>query len=118
MHQSVPCDVPLFDRIYALCKLLDTYALKIPKVKRYTLWMECQRSALALLRNSITVRHYFGAKQREPLQQVSIELDMLKVFIRLAKETGAINAKQYVTIEGLLQQIGKMVGGWLKFASR
>lgn len=49
---------------------------------------------------------------------MSIELDMLKVFVRLAKETRCIDSKQYLEIETKIQEIGKMLGGWIKFASR
>jgi hypothetical protein len=39
---------------------------------------------------------------------------VLKVLIRLAKETRAIDNPQYLEIQVILQEIGKMIGGWIK----
>lgn len=111
-------DVPIFHQTYALYKLIDAYYLRIPKTKRYTLWNRCEKAVLAILEGIIAAGHYFGPKQLETLQAMSIELDMLKVFVRLAKETRCIDSKQYLEIETKIQEIGKMLGGWIKFASR
>ena len=117
-HKRSTSDVPIFHQTYALYKLIDAYYLRIPKTKRYTLWNRCEKSVLVVLEGIIAAGHYFGAKQLEILQTMSIELDMLKVFVRLAKETRCIDSKQYLEIETKIQEIGKMLGGWIKVASR
>ncbi len=38
----------------------------------------------------------------------------IKVLFRLAKDTRAIDSKQYLEIQTVIQEIGKMVGGWIK----
>ncbi len=48
------------------------------------------------------------------LNKVSTKANLLKILIRLAKDVKAINLKQYLALEGRLQEIGKMTGGWLK----
>ena len=111
-------DIPIFHQTYALYKLIDSHYVRIPKTKRYTLWNRCETAVLAILEGIIAAGHYIGPKHLETLQRVSIELDLLKVFIRLSKETRCIDAKQYVEIEAKIQEIGKMLGGWIKFASR
>jgi hypothetical protein len=117
-HKRLTSDIPIFHQTYALYKLIDACYLRIPKTKRYTLWNRCEKSVLVVLEGIIAAGHYFGAKQLEILQTMSIELDMLKVFVRLAKETRCIDSKQYLEIETRIQEIGKMLGGWIKFASR
>jgi hypothetical protein len=117
-HRRSTFDIPLFYQTYALYKLIDAYSLRIPKTKRYTLWSKCETTVLTILESIIASGHYFGSKQLETLRTASVELDMLKVFIRLAKETRCINSKQYVEIETKVQEIGRMLGGWIKFASR
>jgi four helix bundle protein len=117
-HKRSTSDIPLFHQTYALYKLIDAYSLGIPKAKRYTLWNRCETAVLTILESIIAAGHYFGEKQLETLRTASIELDLLKVFIRLAKETHCIDSKQYLEIEMKVQEIGKMLGGWIKFASR
>lgn len=118
IHKRLTSDVPIFHQAYALYKLIDSYYLRIPKRKRYTLWNRCEKSVLSILESILSAGHYFGPKQLEILQLMSIELDLLKVFVRLSKETYCLDSKQYLEIETKLQEIGKMLGGWIKFASR
>ena len=40
---------------------------------------------------------------------------LLKVLIRLAHDTRTIDQPQYLELQAILQEIGKMVGGWIKF---
>lgn len=48
------------------------------------------------------------------LKKVSTQVDLLKVLLRLAKELKIIDLKKYITLEEYLQEIGKMLGGWIK----
>ena len=49
------------------------------------------------------------------LHAMSNKLDLLKVLlIRLAQETHAITPKQYTAVQDILQEVGQMIGGWLK----
>ena len=116
-HKHSFFDIPIFHQAYNLYKLIDSYYLLVPKTKRYTLWMRCEQTVLSILEKIITAGYYFGPKQLEILQLISVELDMLKVFIRLSKETHCIDEKKYLQIEAKIQEIGKMLGGWIKFAS-
>ena len=44
---------------------------------------------------------------------VSADLDMLRVFLRLAFDVKILDQK-YVAIQQALDEIGRMLGGWLK----
>lgn len=48
------------------------------------------------------------------LQKMSIKLDLLKVLIRLSKDCQAMNDKNYLKLQESLQEIGRMLGGWIK----
>ena len=48
------------------------------------------------------------------LQQISIKLDLLKILLRLAKDSLALKDKHYLELQGYLQEIGKMLGGWIR----
>ena len=57
-----------------------------------------------------------GATQQEAklpyLQKAIVSLDLLKILIRLAKDIQALDNKKYIQLENLLQEIGRMLGGW------
>lgn len=45
---------------------------------------------------------------------MSIRLDLLKVLLRLAKDTQSISTNKYMELQTILQEIGKMLGGWIR----
>jgi hypothetical protein len=117
-HKRSVLDIPIFHQAYALYKLLDKYRILIPKAKRYTLWLKTENTALNVLEGIIATSQQSGEKRLEILHQISIQLDVLKVFIRLALEIKCLDSKHYLEIQKVLQEIGQMLGGWMKFASR
>ena len=58
--------------------------------------------------------HLQGTERVHIVHEMSHHVDLLKVLIRLATETHTITPKQYLALQTALQEIGKMVGGWLK----
>jgi hypothetical protein len=48
------------------------------------------------------------------LESASLKLNFLRVFARLMKGVKAIDNKRYVAIEASLDEIGRMLGGWLR----
>ena len=107
-------DVPIYHKLYGLYKMLHSYQNGIPKSQRYSLWLKCENITLSLLE---TLIHIGGCKSEERtkfLHKMSTQLDLLKVLFRLAKDTLCIDTKQYLVIQDFVQEIGKMIGGWIK----
>lgn len=48
------------------------------------------------------------------LQQISIKLDLLKILLRLSKDSQALTSKNYLELQLILQETGKMLGGWIR----
>lgn len=48
------------------------------------------------------------------LLRANSQLDLLKLLIRLARDIKAIKQSQYLLLEERLQEVGKMLGGWLR----
>ena len=48
------------------------------------------------------------------LEKISTKLDLLKVLIRLSKDSLAIKDGQYLELQTIVQEIGRMLGGWIK----
>lgn len=111
-------EIPLFHKIYDLYKLMHSYHPRIPKSHRYTLWQKCENTTLVFLETLIETSHCIGEERLRSLQILSNKLDLLKVLIRLAQDTRLIDHQQYLSIQTLLQEIGKMVGGWMKSVPR
>lgn len=87
---------------------------EFPKPDRYTLGNEIFSHLIALL-VGITKAEYLSAqRKREHLASLSPTLDTLKILVRLASSLGILKEKHTIPIQGELQEIGKMLGGWMR----
>ena len=48
------------------------------------------------------------------LEKAIISLDLLKILLRLAKDIQCLNNKRYIQLQESLQEIGRMLGGWIR----
>lgn len=53
---------------------------------------------------------------KEPaFQNLNAKNELLKLLIRLCFELNLIGSNQYLIFEEKIQEIGKMIGGWIKY---
>lgn len=106
--------LPIFAKTYELYKIFYEYLLTFPKKDRYTLGQKCEIRLLNLL-ESIIVSGNLSKQEKFPfLKQASLNLDILKILFRLGKDLKVIDNKKYLVLETHLQEIGRMLGGWIK----
>ena len=101
-------------------KLLITYKLwqelipHLPKSIRYTLGEKidiCLLDTAALLFSA----GYASVENRPPLvRNAEAKIDLTKFFLQIAWETKALDSKKYIALSEGLDEIGRMLGGWMK----
>ena len=55
-----------------------------------------------------------GREKMLSLKQASSNLNLLRVLLRLLKDIKAIDSKKYIAIENIIDEIGRMLGGWIR----
>ena len=100
--------------MYDFYKELNSTLVKFPKSQRYSLGQKIDKLAIEIFELVITASNRPGAEKLLFLEKASVKLDVLKLLLRLAKENHSLADKNYLRLELLLQEIGKMLGGWLK----
>lgn len=109
-------DAPIFKKIVDFYLLFHKHAKSFPKTERI-LFARIENSILDLL-DFITTAGYLSQQNKIIyLKQASKKVDLLKILIRLTHESKIIKNEQYLELQNLLIQIGKMLGGWLKKTS-
>jgi len=83
-----------------------------PKTKRYTLGQKLDNLTLEILELLFSIPS--SQNKTDTLQKMSIKLDLLKILLRFAKDSQAITDKKYLELQLILQEIGKMLGGWIR----
>lgn len=73
-----------------------------------------ENETVDLLKKILIAGSHSTMQKLTALQSASVILDFLKLLVRLAKDTKAINIKTYLRLEEVLVEIGKMLGGWIK----
>jgi hypothetical protein len=83
-----------------------------PKLKRYTLGQKIDVLTLEILELLFSIS--YSENKAHVLKRISCKLDLLKVLLRLAKDNQSLSNNKYLTLQALLQEIGKMLGGWIR----
>ena len=107
-------DIPIFKKAYELTKKLYELRGTVPKHDRYALWQRCENLLLEVLEGILLASQLRKSQKLEPLEQVSVKLNVLRVFLRLAKDLKIMDLKKYGVLEEMVDEIGRMLGGWIK----
>ncbi|MBI3144880.1 MAG: diversity-generating retroelement protein Avd [Pseudogulbenkiania sp.] len=89
---------------------------QFPKAERHVLSAEIRHTMLQVLRLIVICNKRYHKKTT--LQDLDGELDLLRSQVRLAKSLGYLDFKKYEIWARLNDEIGRMVGGWIKAAAQ
>ncbi|TSA44186.1 diversity-generating retroelement protein Avd [bacterium] len=107
-------DIPIFKKTYDLYKTFYGYRTIIPKQDRYTIWQRSEDALLNLLQEILLASRMYKSEKIPALERANVNLNLLRVFLRLMKEVKTIDSKKYVVLESSTDEIGRMLGGWIK----
>ncbi len=95
---------------------LMLYAYKclgqFPKSERHVLAADIRQGLYMI--DSLIIRAQKKYFKKTTLQDLDIEVELMKTKIRLAKDLGFLPFKKYENLVKMLLEIGRMVGGWVK----
>ena len=88
---------------------------KFPKRDRYSLGGKIENTLLDLI-EFVSVANIQIKTMREPiLYRASGKCELLKLLLRLSFDLSLLNEKEYIELEEKTLEIGKMLGGWIKY---
>jgi len=105
-------ELPIVQKIYDFYKLFYWQIDHLPKKSREVLTRKIEQLILELLELASIAG--FSSSKLQYLNRVSIKLDLMKVLVRMLYELKTINQPKYIELEKQLQEIGRMLGGWIK----
>ena len=95
-------------------KLWHEFLPHFPRSSRYTLGLKIDCLFVETIECVIKAAHSSKGEKLIYLTQASIKLDLLKFFLQIAWEIRALDNKKYIRLSEKLDEIGKMIGGWIK----
>jgi hypothetical protein len=85
---------------------------QFPKSEKYTLAADIKQSMFRLLELIIICNKKYYKKTT--MQELDVELDILRSYVRIAMTLKFLPFKKYEIWSAQLNEIGRLLGGWLK----
>lgn len=113
-------------RFVEMVRLLNVYLNHFPRHEKYGLALEIRRAAYDAY--GLIVEAQKRYQKKSTLTSLDIRHEQLRMFLRLAHELGyfnfkdgrqaeespaALSEKRYLAISSLVDEIGRMIGGWI-----
>src|SRR3990167_11069242 len=106
--------LPIIGRSVLIYKLWHEILDHISKKSRYTLGTKIDLLFIETL-ELLFIASYLSKQEKLPyLKKSAIKLDLLKFFLQISWETKALDTKKYIALSEPLNEIGKMLGGWIR----
>lgn len=105
-----------FDALLTKLEELQEYSreplINFPKIERFILTAEIRHCLEALERYAITSWKMYHKKTT--LRDMDVEVEVLRRKVRKAQERGYISPGQYRDWSGHINDLGRILGGWIK----
>jgi hypothetical protein len=104
----------ILNKTYSWVKEVVLLVNGFPRDQRFILGTKMENMALELL--ELMIDAYYGPrdKRKEKLAAMNVELEKLRFLIRMGHELNYYPLKKYGQMSESLQEIGRMLGAWLK----
>jgi len=106
--------LPILDVVYRLALEFNKAVIKFPRNQRPGLGRKIEDAGFNLLAGLSQARYLNASHKLTVLIQASSFLDNLRLLIRMSFDLGYLPIKKYEELSRVLQEAGRMLGGWQK----
>lgn len=85
---------------------------KLPKSQRFLLSNNLLQNNIEMIRLTIVANS--KPDRSEEQKQISVDLDLFRIYVRIAKDVNFIPIRKYEFIMGQLNEIGKLLNAWAR----
>ena len=104
---------PIFTRTSDFILWLLNHTEKFPKSERFRMAKRLEDSVFSFYELLIEATRSTKRKRRL-LIQADVELEKLRLYVRMSQQKKLTSISQYHFASGTLVEIGKLLGGWLR----
>ena len=108
---------PIFIKSYELIVWVMQHTHMFPRAQRFLMAQRMEEACLEMyqqLNRAAKVKN----QQRAAIGEADVALANLKFYNRLCKDLKLLSFKQYEYLAAGLDEVGRLLGGWQKSASR
>ena len=106
--------MPIVIKLHESYKQWHGFLGALPRLTRYTLGVKIDNLFTESLELALLAGYAARPKKPDIIDRLSSKIDCLKFFLKVLWELKGIDTKKYTALSRTLEEIGKMVGGWMK----
>lgn len=114
----MPKEVDAVAKLYALMLWFIPRLDKFPRNRKFILGDRMENLMLDVLELLVEAAYSRAGRKKEALHAANLKLEKLRYLIRLSKDLQLINLKTYEAAARAVEETGRSVGGWLRYAGR
>lgn len=103
-------------KLFAIYEITHSLIFKFPKHERYSLGEKMEHSILEAMEIFISASQSSKYEKEKMLLKANSKVELLKILFRIALNCRMMDGKEYLEMEHMLQEAGKMTQGWIKYA--
>jgi hypothetical protein len=107
-------DIPILKKVNDLYRTFHEYRKVVPKQDRFTIFERTENIILDIIECLLSAGYGEKGNKILVLERASVKLNMLRLFTRLMKETKVLDNKKYTVLQEIIDEIGRMLGGWMR----
>lgn len=110
--------MPLLHKLDEFYQSVYLLSRRIPKRHRFGIFAKIETIYFDLLELIIYAAFENKNHKTSLLSGARIKTEILKRLIRMAVNLDVIQKNQYLTLQALLQEISKMINGWIAYCNK
>ncbi|MCG2687078.1 diversity-generating retroelement protein Avd [Candidatus Parcubacteria bacterium] len=111
---QVQSEAPIIKKTVDLYKEFYQYLKIFPKKDQYMLGKRCEEHIIDFMELIVSAVSLYKQEKKTKLLEANNKFDLLKVLFRMARELKMLDNKKYLNLEEKIQEIGRMLGGWIR----
>lgn len=109
-------EIPVVIKLFVVYEITHKLIFKFPKHERYSLGEKIERTILDGIELFVLTNQISKYEKEEVLAQANSKIELFKMLFRVSLNCKIVDSKEYLEMEGKLQEIGKMTQGWIKYS--
>lgn len=108
-------ELTILTKLHDMAKYAYPALAQFPKSEKFAIVVDIKRCMNAVLEKAIEASKQYHKKTT--LQEMDVELVKLRHYLRLSHELGFLPPKKYEMLSRMVDEIGRMLGGWIKYTA-
>ena len=109
-------DLPAVQKAYDLAKEILPRVARYPRDYKFSLGDRLTGYSLDVL--ELAIQASYSRSKTRLLDEANLSLERMRFLLRLSNELGALSHKGYGYVTGIVDDLGRQLGGWRKQSAR